>query len=51
MTINISKICQNGSGLDVEWNDGEKSNLISCGYETIVRRLGIKIQDTECLIY
>ena len=27
MTINISKICQNGSGLDVEWNDGEKSNF------------------------
>jgi len=27
MTINISKICQNGSGLDVEWSDGEKSNF------------------------
>jgi len=27
MTINISKIYQNGSGLDVEWNDGEKSNF------------------------
>ena len=27
MTINISKISQNGSGLDVEWNDGEKSNF------------------------
>jgi len=28
MTINISKICHNGSGLDVEWSDGEKSNFI-----------------------
>jgi len=27
MTINISRISQNGSGLDVEWNDGEKSNF------------------------
>ena len=27
MTINISKVSQNGSGLDVEWNDGEKSNF------------------------
>ena len=27
MTINISKISQNGSGLDIEWNDGEKSNF------------------------
>ncbi len=27
MTINILKISQNGSGLDVEWNDGEKSNF------------------------
>jgi len=27
MTINISKISQNGSGLDVEWNDGEKSDF------------------------
>ena len=27
MTINISKVFQNGSGLDVEWNDGEKSNF------------------------
>jgi len=27
MTINISKISQNGSGLDVEWNDGVKSNF------------------------
>jgi len=27
MTINISKISQNGSGLDVEWSDGEKSNF------------------------
>ena len=27
MTINISKISQNSSGLDVEWNDGEKSNF------------------------
>jgi len=27
MTVNISKISQNGSGLDVEWNDGEKSNF------------------------
>jgi len=27
MTINISNIYQNGSGLDVEWNDGEKSNF------------------------
>ena len=51
MTVNISKISQNGSGLDVEWNDGEKVILISCGYEIIVQRLGIKIQGTECLIY
>jgi len=27
MTVNISKISQNGSGLVVEWNDGEKSNF------------------------
>jgi len=27
MTINIARISQNGSGLDVEWNDGEKSNF------------------------
>ena len=27
MTIAISKVSQNGSGLDVEWNDGEKSNF------------------------
>jgi len=27
MTINISKISQNSSGLDVEWDDGEKSNF------------------------
>jgi len=27
MTINISKVSQNGSGLDVEWNDGGKSNF------------------------
>ena len=27
MTVNILKISQNGSGLDVEWNDGEKSNF------------------------
>jgi len=27
MTANISKISQNSSGLDVEWNDGEKSNF------------------------
>ena len=27
MTVNISKISQNGSGLDIEWNDGEKSNF------------------------
>ena len=27
MTVNISKISQNGSGLDVEWNDGAKSNF------------------------
>ena len=27
MTINISKISQNGSGLDIEWSDGEKSNF------------------------
>jgi len=27
MTLTISKISQNGSGLDVEWNDGEKSNF------------------------
>ena len=27
MTFAISKISQNGSGLDVEWNDGEKSNF------------------------
>ena len=27
MTVNISKISQNGSGLDVEWNDGEKSSF------------------------
>jgi len=27
MTVNISKISQNGSGVDVEWNDGEKSNF------------------------
>ena len=27
MEINILKISQNGSGLDVEWSDGEKSNF------------------------
>ena len=27
MTFAISKISQNSSGLDVEWNDGEKSNF------------------------
>lgn len=27
MTLNISKVSQNGSGLDVEWSDGEKSNF------------------------
>jgi len=27
MTVNISKISHNSSGLDVEWNDGEKSNF------------------------
>jgi len=27
MTVNSSRISQNGSGLDVEWNDGEKSNF------------------------
>ena len=27
MTLTISKISPNGSGLDVEWNDGEKSNF------------------------
>ena len=27
MIANILKISQNGSGLDVEWNDGEKSNF------------------------
>ena len=27
MTINILKVSQNGFGLDVEWNDGEKSNF------------------------
>jgi len=27
MTASILKVSQNGSGLDVEWNDGEKSNF------------------------
>jgi len=27
MKINISKVSQNGSGLDIEWNDGRKSNF------------------------
>jgi len=27
MTANISKVSRNGSGLDIEWNDGEKSNF------------------------
>jgi len=27
MILNISKVSQNGSGLDVEWSDGEKSNF------------------------
>jgi len=27
MTLNISKVSQNGSGLDVEWSDGKKSNF------------------------
>jgi len=27
MRLNISKVSQNGSGLDVEWSDGEKSNF------------------------
>ena len=27
MAITISKISQNGLGLDVVWNDGEKSNF------------------------
>ena len=27
MTINISNISQNVSGLDVEWSDGKKSNF------------------------
>jgi len=27
MKLNISKVSQNGSGLDVEWSDGEKSNF------------------------
>ena len=27
MTVNISKVSLNGSGIDVEWNDGEKSNF------------------------
>ena len=27
MTLNISKVSQNDSGLDVEWSDGEKSNF------------------------
>ena len=25
MTLNISKVSQNGSGLDVEWSDGQSS--------------------------
>jgi len=27
MTITISKVSQNDSGLDVEWDDGEKSSF------------------------
>ena len=27
MTLNILKVSQNGSGLEVEWSDGEKSNF------------------------
>jgi len=27
MTASILKVSQNGSGLDVEWNDGEKSSF------------------------
>ena len=27
MTIEISKVSKNGSALDVEWSDGEKSNF------------------------
>ena len=27
MTINISKVYKNGSSLNVEWNDGKKSNF------------------------
>ena len=27
MTLNISKVSKNGSGLDVEWSDGKKSNF------------------------
>ena len=31
MTIEISKVSKNGSALNVEWSDGEKSNFNLCG--------------------
>ena len=27
MTIEISKVSKNGSGLNIEWSDGKKSNF------------------------
>ena len=27
MTLTISTVSQNGSGLDIKWSDGEKSNF------------------------
>ena len=51
MTINISKISQNGSGLDVEWSDGEKSSFNFCGLEITALQKFMKLQGKEHLIF
>ena len=51
MTTAISKVSQNGSGLDVEWSDGEKSSFNFYGLEITALQKFIKLQEKEHLIF
>jgi len=51
MEEDISKVSKNGSALDVERCEGEKSNSNLMWVRDTAQQLTIKTQDIECLIY
>ena len=51
MTTTISKVSANGSSLDVEWSDGEKSSFNFLWLRDNCPSEFIKLQEKEHLIF